>query len=55
MTETTNPDNRGMYEVRRVVCEACVVLDAEVENDHEHGKKPRGVRYSLLKTGGPRG
>ena len=55
MTETTDPDNRGMYEVRRKTCEACLTLEAEMENDHEHGRRPRGVRYSLVKIGGPRG
>lgn len=51
LAETTDPANRGGYEVHREACEACLVLEAEVENDHEHSR-PRGVKYMVLRTGG---
>lgn len=50
--ETTDPANRGTYEVSRRTCEACLVLQAEVDNDHEHGRRPRGVRYQVHKHDG---
>jgi hypothetical protein len=46
LTQTTDPVNRGAYEVDRATCEACVVLEANVDNDHE-SKRPRGVRYRV--------
>lgn len=50
MAETTDPDNRGRYEVHRTTCEACLVLEAETENDYEGGRRPRGIRYAVVKT-----
>ena len=50
LTETADPANRGMYEVRRSTCDACVVLESEMDNDHSDGKRPRGVRYAIVKT-----
>lgn len=55
LAQTTDPDNRGTYEVSRVTCEACVVLQAEVDNDYEGSRRPRGVRYLVNREGGAAG
>lgn len=49
--ETTDPANRQAYEVRRHRCEACVVLEAEQDNDSEQKRPPRGVKYQVVKSG----
>lgn len=46
LPQTTDPANRGSYKVDRITCEACVVLEAHVDNDSEK-RRPRGVRYRV--------
>lgn len=49
--ETIDPANIGTYEVVRKRCEACVVLEAEIDNDHEKKRAPRGVKYGIQRVG----
>lgn len=52
ISETTDPASRGAYDVRRHRCEACVVLEAEQDNDSERGRSAsRGVKYQVVHTG----
>lgn len=29
-------------------CEACKVLEGEIQNDHEGGRRPLGVKYATI-------
>lgn len=51
LAQTIDPTNRGSYEVVRKHCEACLVLEAEIDNDHERGRAPRGVKYGIQRVG----
>jgi hypothetical protein len=46
---TTDGANRGRWDVKRRTCEACLVLEAAVGNDHEGAKTARGVKYLVVR------
>jgi hypothetical protein len=44
---STDRKTQGTWRVRRVTCEACRILQAELENDAESKQPKRGVRYAV--------
>jgi len=36
--------------VERVTCEACRILQAEIENDQESKRPHRGTRYAVIRS-----
>jgi hypothetical protein len=47
---STDRKTQGTWRVRRITCEACRILQAEVENDAESKRPKRGLRYAVDRT-----
>jgi len=47
---STDPATQRTWEVHRITCEACRVLEAEVGNDAGAKSPKRGVRYAVRRT-----
>ena len=46
---STDKKTQGTWQVDRITCEACRIIEASVDNDNE-GKRARGLRYSVHRT-----
>lgn len=49
---STDRTTQGTWQVERVTCEACRILEAEVGNDAESKRPGRGRRYVVHQAGG---
>lgn len=47
---STDRKTQQTWQVHRRTCEACRVLEAEVDNDLEAKTRKRGVRYAVTRT-----
>jgi hypothetical protein len=47
---STDPGTQRTWQVERITCEACRMLEVEVGNDAEAKKRPRGVKYAVMRT-----
>lgn len=49
---STDRKTQGTWQVERVTCEACRILEAVVGNDRESKTPARGVRYAVTRSTG---
>jgi hypothetical protein len=49
---STDPATQRTWEVHRITCEACRILQAEAGNDAESKNPKRGMRYAVVRTAG---
>lgn len=47
---STDRRTQGTWQVKRITCEACRILEAEIGNDHEAKRRARGRRYIVHRS-----
>jgi hypothetical protein len=47
---STDPATQRTWRVQRATCEACRILEAEIDNDGAGGRRARGVKYAVTRT-----